>query len=207
MWKRNAGIYVRTSFKRDRSFHTWCWTFIFSIWMLLYGWKYVLWSGNFELLIKIQRFIVITLRCYSLFRDVFASSFSGYWLLRQWETSHNKTEASSSFFHDGQYIVHGCIYICWPTSIRTFEADQRTYQGKISTKVCDLYDDKFFISGHYLWYVFIFEYFQGMMALAGLSYASIVVSSFSRAQNRVLQMGFADDMNTYVMISGMMNIQ
>ena len=41
------------------------------------------------------------------------------------------------------------------------------------------------------------------MALAGLSYASIVVSSFSRAQNRVLQMGFADDMNTYVMISGM----
>ena len=42
-----------------------------------------------------------------------------------------------------------------------------------------------------------------MMALAGLSYASIVVSSFSRAQNRVLQMGFADDMNTYVMISGM----
>ena len=42
------------------------------------------------------------------------------------------------------------------------------------------------------------------MALAGLSYASIVVSSFSRAQNRVLQMGFADDMNTYVMISGMM---
>ena len=45
-------------------------------------------------------------------------------------------------------------------------------------------------------------YFQGMMALAGLSYASIVVSSFARAQNRVLQMGFADDMNTYVMISG-----
>ena len=40
------------------------------------------------------------------------------------------------------------------------------------------------------------------MALAGLSYASIVVSSFARAQNRVLQMGFADDMNTYVMISG-----
>ena len=41
-----------------------------------------------------------------------------------------------------------------------------------------------------------------MMGLAGLSYASLVVSSFSRAQNRVLQMGFADDINTYVMISG-----
>ena len=40
------------------------------------------------------------------------------------------------------------------------------------------------------------------MGLAGLSYASLVVSSFSRAQNRVLQMGFADDINTYVMISG-----
>ena len=49
--------------------------------------------------------------------------------------------------------------------------------------------------------VFLTKY-QGMMALAGLSYASIVVSSFSRAQNRVLQMGFADDINTYVMISG-----
>jgi len=46
------------------------------------------------------------------------------------------------------------------------------------------------------------ELIRGMMALAGLSYASIVVSSFARAQNRVLQMGFADDMNTYVMISG-----
>merc|ERR1711997_1186629 len=43
---------------------------------------------------------------------------------------------------------------------------------------------------------------RGMMGLAGLSYASLVVSSFSRAQNRVLQMGFADDINTYVMISG-----
>ena len=40
------------------------------------------------------------------------------------------------------------------------------------------------------------------MALAGIAYASLVVSSFSRAQQKVLNMGFADDINTYVMISG-----
>ena len=40
------------------------------------------------------------------------------------------------------------------------------------------------------------------MALAGFAYSYMVVSSFSRAQRRVLDMGFADDINTYVMISG-----
>ena len=40
------------------------------------------------------------------------------------------------------------------------------------------------------------------MTLAGIAYASLVVSSFSRAQKRVLEMGFADDIHTYVMISG-----
>ena len=40
------------------------------------------------------------------------------------------------------------------------------------------------------------------MALAGFAYSCMVVSSFSRAQRRVLDMGFADDINTYVMISG-----
>merc|ERR1719273_2667787 len=43
---------------------------------------------------------------------------------------------------------------------------------------------------------------QGMMCLAGFAYSCMVVSSFSRAQRRVLDMGFADDINTYVMISG-----
>ena len=43
---------------------------------------------------------------------------------------------------------------------------------------------------------------QGMMSLAGFAYSCMVVSSFSRAQKRVLDMGFADDINTYVMISG-----
>ena len=41
-----------------------------------------------------------------------------------------------------------------------------------------------------------------MMALAGFAYACMVVSSFSRAQRQVLDMGFANDINTYVMISG-----
>ena len=40
------------------------------------------------------------------------------------------------------------------------------------------------------------------MSLAGFAYSCMVVSSFSRAQKRVLDMGFADDINTYVMISG-----
>ena len=44
--------------------------------------------------------------------------------------------------------------------------------------------------------------YQGMMALAGVSYGNLVVSSYSIAHNRILQLGFADDINTYVMISG-----
>ena len=41
-----------------------------------------------------------------------------------------------------------------------------------------------------------------MMALAGFAYSALVCSSFSRAQKRVIEMGFSDDINTYVMISG-----
>ena len=40
------------------------------------------------------------------------------------------------------------------------------------------------------------------MALAGIAYSCMVVSSFSRAQSRVLQLGYADDTNTHTMISG-----
>ena len=40
------------------------------------------------------------------------------------------------------------------------------------------------------------------MSLAGVAYASLVVSSFSRAQNKVLDMGFEDGINTSTMISG-----
>ena len=41
-----------------------------------------------------------------------------------------------------------------------------------------------------------------MMALAGVAYAALVVSSFSRAQKKVLEMGFEDGINTSTMISG-----
>ena len=41
------------------------------------------------------------------------------------------------------------------------------------------------------------------MGLTGCAYSIIVVSSFSRAQEQVKDMGFADDINTKVMISGM----
>lgn len=40
------------------------------------------------------------------------------------------------------------------------------------------------------------------MVLGGFAYSLHVCSSFSRAQNKVIAMGFADDINTYVMISG-----
>jgi len=46
------------------------------------------------------------------------------------------------------------------------------------------------------------ELVRGMMALAGVAYASLVVSSFSRAQKKVLEMGFEDGINTSTMISG-----
>lgn len=40
------------------------------------------------------------------------------------------------------------------------------------------------------------------MALAGFAYSCMVVSSFSRAQRKVLDMGYAEGINTSVMISG-----
>merc|ERR1712018_948636 len=38
---------------------------------------------------------------------------------------------------------------------------------------------------------------MGMMGLAGFAHSCMVVSTFSRAQRQVLDMGFADDINTY----------
>ena len=43
------------------------------------------------------------------------------------------------------------------------------------------------------------------MGLVGFAHSCMVVSTFSRAQRQVLDMGFADDINTYVMISGTYN--
>ncbi|TRY70790.1 hypothetical protein TCAL_04819 [Tigriopus californicus] len=44
---------------------------------------------------------------------------------------------------------------------------------------------------------------QLMMACAGTAYASMVVSSFGRAHQRVIKMGFADDLDTRIMITGL----
>ena len=47
---------------------------------------------------------------------------------------------------------------------------------------------------------------QGMAALVGLGYASIVVSSFARSQRAALNLGYADDINTYMAITGILII-
>jgi len=44
---------------------------------------------------------------------------------------------------------------------------------------------------------------QGMVGLVGFGYALVMVSSFGRAQSAALSLGYADDLNTYIMISGM----
>ena len=43
---------------------------------------------------------------------------------------------------------------------------------------------------------------QGTAAVLGFAYASIVVSSFGRSQRAALNLGYADDINTYMAISG-----
>ena len=43
---------------------------------------------------------------------------------------------------------------------------------------------------------------QGMAGLAGFAYASLVVSSFARAQRAAINLGYADDIDTYIAISG-----
>ena len=41
-----------------------------------------------------------------------------------------------------------------------------------------------------------------MVALVGFGYGLVMVSSFGRSQRAALNLGFADDINTYIMISG-----
>ena len=44
---------------------------------------------------------------------------------------------------------------------------------------------------------------QGMVGLFGFGQSLVMVSSFGRAQSAALLFGYADDLNTYIMISGM----
>ena len=44
---------------------------------------------------------------------------------------------------------------------------------------------------------------QGMVGLFGFGQSLVMVSSFGRAQSAALSFGYADDLNTYIMISGM----
>ena len=43
---------------------------------------------------------------------------------------------------------------------------------------------------------------EGSIAIAGVGYAIVMVSTFSRAQSEALKKGFPDDIETYLMISG-----
>ena len=43
---------------------------------------------------------------------------------------------------------------------------------------------------------------QGMVGLVGFGYALVMVSSFGRAQSAALNLGYVDDINTYIMIAG-----
>ena len=43
---------------------------------------------------------------------------------------------------------------------------------------------------------------NAMVALVGFGYGLVMVSSFGRSQRAALNLGFADDINTYIMISG-----
>ena len=42
-----------------------------------------------------------------------------------------------------------------------------------------------------------------MMALAALAYSALTSSSISRVHKRLMEMGFEDDINTYLMMSGL----
>ena len=47
---------------------------------------------------------------------------------------------------------------------------------------------------------------QGMSGLGGFGYAFLIVSTFSRAESEVLKREFPDDIETYLMISGICKI-
>jgi len=43
---------------------------------------------------------------------------------------------------------------------------------------------------------------QGSMAILGLGYGMVLVSSFGRSQRSAIRQGYNDDMDTYLIISG-----
>ena len=43
---------------------------------------------------------------------------------------------------------------------------------------------------------------NAMVALIGFGYGLVMVSSFGRSQRAALNLGFSDDIDTYIMISG-----
>ena len=43
---------------------------------------------------------------------------------------------------------------------------------------------------------------QGMTVLVGFGYALVAVPSFGRAQSAALSLGYSEDLNTYIMITG-----
>ena len=47
---------------------------------------------------------------------------------------------------------------------------------------------------------------RGILVLVGIGITFVMVSSFGRAQAAALKLGYADDINTYIMISGIVTI-
>lgn len=43
---------------------------------------------------------------------------------------------------------------------------------------------------------------QGMLGLGGFGYAFVIISTFSRAHSEALKKGFPENIETYLMISG-----
>ena len=108
---------------------------------------------------------------------------------------HRQMGLPNVFLAGGQSDVPHYFHFCRPRQLRPNRAVGAPHSGDANA-----------IDGQSrqpdIWLELPIITIQAMMALAGFAYSALVCSSFSRAQKRVIEMGFSDDINTYVMISG-----
>jgi len=149
-----------------------------------------------------MRTIVTSLSLFLPFLDLFAA-LCGNGMLESMLEPHLKETGAGTVDTGISFLVFGCMYM-FGNLLFGAAIDKFSRPVMFSMLGNSLFLLTFLLIGPlpYLPMKPSKELIQGMMALAGVAYSCMVVSSFSRAQTRVLEMGFADDINTYVMISG-----
>eukprot|EP00095_Tigriopus_kingsejongensis_P008420 maker-scaffold1403_size43014-snap-gene-0.10 protein:Tk08420 transcript:maker-scaffold1403_size43014-snap-gene-0.10-mRNA-1 annotation:"chromaffin granule amine transporter" len=136
------------------------------------------------------------------FFDLFCT-LCGNGMLESMLEPHLRDQKASTLDVGITFLIFGCCYMLGNVSFGTF-LDKTGYPIAYSIMGNFLFIICFLLIGPapFIPISPSVKLIQGMMALAGLGYASSVVSSFSRSYHRVLQMGYPDNIHTHILITG-----